>query len=420
VWYSTDGGDSWDSATKAPSGSGPTYVVMADDFTSGGKAYAATSGSESAVSRTVDGGITWNQTGLIDTTMNTIIDLALAPGDSEDNTLFMLTWGGEHSLWRSLDEATTWERVFSSTLPEVNGLSRVALSPQYGIESQVVFLAGTSNGNSVIWNSGDGGQTFSRSGQAAPYPIDIWAAVSDDILVIGSYDGSAGLVYRTTNRGRSYPDETAVGSEPLSSIALLPNYDQDETILIGNTNGWVYLSQDDGTSFEPLPLDATLSPLTGSVTVAFDPEFSSNNTLYAASSSPDEGIYRFALDSSTRWENIDTPAGGMLGQLAVSVGGTLYAVNFKADGGMERCLNPTYSLGPTFETVTRGLDDGATLTNLWQRGNRLWSIDTTNVKLMTFTDSLTLPVTLSSPADTAPGIGNIINDHQLLRHSGPI
>jgi len=410
VWYSTDGGDSWDSTTKAPSGSGPTHVVMTEDFIGNGRAYAATSSSESAVSVTLDGSVTWNQIGLIDTTIDAIIDLAPAPNDSEENSLFMLTWGGEHSLWRSPDEANKWERVFSSTLPEVNSLSQVELSPQYGIESQVVFLAGTSEGNPVIWKSADNGQTFSHSGRAAPYPIDIWAVVNDTTLFIGSYDGSNGLVYRSTNSGRSYSAETVVGSEPLSSIALSPNYEQDETILIGNTNGWVYLSQDDGTFFEPLPPDATLPPFTGSVTVAFDPEFESNDTVYAASSSPDEGVYRFILGNSTKWENIDRPAGGMPGQLAVSADGTLYATSFETDGGMERSLNPTYSLGPTFETVTRGLDDGAALINLWLRGNRLWSIDTTNVKLMTFTDSLTLPVTLTSPADTAPGIGNIIND----------
>jgi hypothetical protein len=102
----------------------------------------------------------------------------------------------------------------------------------------------------------------------------------------------------------------------------------------------------------------------------------------------------------------------MIGQLIVSADDTLYATNFKADGGMERSINPTYSLGPTFETVTDGLDDGATLTGLWLHHNQLWSIDTTNTRLMTYTDSLTLPVTLTRPQDKAPGIGTI-TDHTI-------
>ena len=101
----------------------------------------------------------------------------------------------------------------------------------------------------------------------------------------------------------------------------------------------------------------------------------------------------------------------------VSTDGTLYAANLKADGGIERCLNPTYPLGPTFEAVTRGLEDGATLFGLWLYDNQLWSIDTQNTRLMTYTDSLTLPITLTSPPDQAPGIGikNIRLEWETLR-----
>ena len=76
---------------------------------------------------------------------------------------------------------------------------------------------------------------------------------------------------------------------------------------------------------------------------------------------------------------------------------------------MERCLNPTYPLGPTFETVTRGLSDNVTLWRLWQCDNRLWSVDTFNTWLMTYNDSLAQPVTLASPPEKASGVGTIIN-----------
>ena len=409
VYYSTDDGDSWDTPDKAPSGDGPTYVVMADDFAESGRAYAVVSGTGSAFSHTVDGGVTWNQVSLIDTDIQTILDLAPSPDYSEDNTLFMLTWGGEHSLWRSLNGGARWERVFSSNLANVESISMVELSPQYGEGKEVVFIAGASNGNPAIWKSTDNGQSFSRR-RVAPLTIDIWAVVDDTTLFVGGYDDSNGLLYSTSNSGLNYSDEVVVGDQSLSSIALSPDYDEDETILVGNSNGWVYWSDDNGDSFEPLPLDAVSPPLTGSVTVAFDPDFSSNSTIYAASDTADEGIHRFIIDTSTKWKSIDSPTGGMLKQVRVSADGTLYATNFKVDGGMERSLNPTYSLGPTFETVTRGLDDGATLIELWLRDNTLWSIDSTNIKLMTFTDSLTLPVTLTSPADKAPGIGTIIDD----------
>ncbi len=408
VYFSSDGGRNWTRSTKPPTGQSNTYVVMAPDFADSGRTYAATSGNESAFSYTVDSGVTWNQVGLIDTTITDIIDLSPSPGYSQDDTLFMLTWGGEHSLWRSLNGGAGWERILSSTLAYVDQIDRVGLPPQYSHTSPVVFITGTSNGNPAIWKSTDNGQTFG-SPRATPRPIDTWAVVNDTTLFIGSFDGSNGLVYRTTNSSLTYSAGTIAGSQSLNSIALSPDYDEDETILVGNTNGWVYWSDDKGSSFEPLPPDATSSPFTNLVTVAFDPGYSKNNTVYAASNTADEGIYRFIIGSRTAWENIDRPAGGMVSQLIVSPDGILYATNSKADGGMERCLNPTYPLGPTFETVTRGLDDGAKLTGLWLADSKLWATDAATGRLMAYTDSLALPITLISPTDKTSGIGTIIN-----------
>jgi len=122
VYYSSDGGDSWDTPEKTPTGDGPTCLVMADDFAESGRAYAVVSGSGSAFSHTVDGGVTWNQMSLIDTDIQTILDLAPSPNYSQDNTLFMLTWGGEHSLWRSLNGGEGWERLYSSALTNVDSI----------------------------------------------------------------------------------------------------------------------------------------------------------------------------------------------------------------------------------------------------------------------------------------------------------
>ncbi len=410
VWYSPDDGQSWNLSPKAPSGDGLTYVVMAPDFADSGVAYAATGGTESAFSLSRDGGWTWNQTSLIDTKISDIVDLAPSPSYSQDNTLFMLTHGtgGEDSLWRSLNGGTSWERVYTSALAYVQSIDRLELAPQYDDDNQVVFIAGTSIGIPAIWRSADNGQNF--TGRTPPLPIDAWAVVDTTTLFIGSYDGSNGLVYSTTDSGLTYSQGVEAGSQSLNSIALSPFYDEDETILVGNKDGWVYWSEDNGESFEPLPLDATSSPLSGQITVAFDPKYGSNNTVYAASNTPDEGIYRFIVGTSDDWENIASPAGGMMGPMIVATEGTLYAANSTADGGMERCLNPTYPLGPTFEAVTKGLEEGATLIGLWLHDHQLWSIDTTNTKLMTYTDSLTQPVVLTSPPNQAPGAGTIIDN----------
>lgn len=413
IYFSADGGETWKRSRKEPTGESRTFVLVAPDSGNTVRAYAATSGDESAISISQDHGDTWNQLSLIDTGISNLVDLAPSPGYRQDNTLFLLTFGDEHSLWRSRDVGNAWERVFAGSLAEVDSLKLVALPPQYGDGSPTVFLAGNSDGLPAVWKSADGGQSFRRRftrdpATGATFAIDAWAVADDNTLFIGS----SGKVYRTANGGFSYSEGAAAGSQSLNSVALSPGYAQDKTILVGNRYGWVYLSDDNGASFGPLPAGATAAPLTDFLSVAFDPAFERNRTVYAASSTAGAGVYRFVIGTSADWERIDgtLPAAAELSRLVVAGDGTMYAARADDDGGMERCLNPAYSLGPTFETVTRGLGDGAALYGIWQSDHRLWSLDTANNRLMTFHDTLTSPVKGASPDNAASGTGNL-NDH---------
>jgi hypothetical protein len=236
--------------------------------------------------------------------------------------------------------------------------------------------------------------------------VDVWAVVDENSWFIG---GGEGTVYFTANSGLSYSQMGEAGEQPLNSMALSPNYSEDGNLLVGNKDGWVYWSGDNGEYFEPLPLDTLSVPLSGRITVAFDPDYGDNGTLYAASDSADEGIYRFIIGDSD-WKQIASPEGGRMGQVVLSAEGTLYAANFDADGGMERCLNPTYPLGPSFESVSRGLEDGAKLVGLWLRGQQLWSIDSANNMVVSYIDSLAAPVVLTSPSDGEAGVGILIEN----------
>ena len=92
VYRSQDGGESWRKSTKPPTGGDQTYVLLAPNFNASSMAYAATSGSESAISITRNAGGTWNQIGLIDTEISMIVDLSHSPRHGQDNMLFMLTY----------------------------------------------------------------------------------------------------------------------------------------------------------------------------------------------------------------------------------------------------------------------------------------------------------------------------------------
>ncbi|MFH1652267.1 MAG: hypothetical protein ABID87_09250 [Chloroflexota bacterium] len=412
--FSTDSGKSWTRSRKEPTGSGQTRVLLPAEGTS----YAATSGSGSAFSISRDRGTTWNQSGLIDTAMDALLHLAPSPHYEEDSTLFLLTFGnGAESLWRTADGGGSWERIFAAGLANVDSLSLVALSPQYGPDSRVLFLAGVSNSRPAVWKSTDDGVNFNRRLALDPddgtlLNIDTWAVVDNDTLFLGTFDGSNGKIYRTENSGFFYSRGAKVGNQSLSAIVLSPDYRLDQTLLVSNSHGWVHWSEDGGSSFTPLPADAATAPLTGIISVATDPDFARNRTVYAASRTSNAGISRFVIGSSNEWESIDgnLPAGSTLEQVVVSTAGTLYAANSQDDAGMERSLNPAYSLGPTFESVARGLSDGATLTGLWQYGNRLWAMDTTHNWLVTFVDSLTGPCLPNTPESHTLGLG-AVTDH---------
>jgi photosystem II stability/assembly factor-like uncharacterized protein len=421
TYVSADGGITWIRSLKPPTGGSVTGVLIAPDFATTGKMYAVTGGDGSAFSLSRDTGVTWNQISLVDAAIESIIDLAPSPNYSQDGAIFMITFGsGPYSggLWCSRDGGDSWERTLANSSDTMENLSRVALPPEYGDSCQTVFVAGSSRGRTAIWESTDDGQTYQRRFARDPtgggsLNIDTWAIVDKTTILIGSYDGSQGMVYKSINRGLTFARGMPAGSQPLHDIALSPDYARDGIVLVGNSNGRVYMADNGSTSFELLSGDTAALPFSGVVTVACDPSFGNNRTVYAASDSPGSGIYRFVVGESTAWVNIDDgpPAGAIFDHLILAEDGTFYAADAMAGGGLERCLNPT-SASPAFETVVRGLSSGATLYGLWQADHRIWSVDTTGARLMTYEDTLTVPPLLVAPDNEASAAGNLI-DHSV-------
>ena len=162
TYFSSDAGLTWSSSNKPPTGTTVTGVLLAPDFLTSGLAYTATSGAESAFSISRDKGYTWVQTGLIDTTITNIRDLAVSANYQQDSTLFLVTSGVQYSLWSSYNGGIRWERLFSSALPQVDRINLVSLSPQFN-QNKTIFLSGMSQGAPVFWISRDGGQNFLRT-----------------------------------------------------------------------------------------------------------------------------------------------------------------------------------------------------------------------------------------------------------------
>ena len=429
VYFSEKDGTNWKRCIKSqsPSGQHITRVLLDSDFTTNNRIYAASTGTESGLSCSADRGTTWNQISLIDTKISSgcIADLAVSPRYSDDLTMFMLTLDTNHlvhSVWRTENGGKYWERVFSSNVNNGDYIEKIDISPLYGATEEVLYLAGTSNGTSVIWKTTDKGKTFTI--RNTPLKIDEWVIVNDEEFLIGCYDGYNSLVYRSSDSGQTYSKGALAGKAIVTSISVSPEYTRDGVILAGNADGEVYCSEDSGLNFRLLPADSETSPINGRVFVAFDPGFPVNHIVYATGDMVNNGIYRFTIDRSDEWGKIDEtlPDGGLIRGLRVSRRGVLYAINAqtvsKLDkrGGLERSLDPASQLSPVFETIVEGLNIDSVLYGIWLVEDRVWTIDRTNTRLLTYHDTMASPVVLRSPVDGNAGIDtdNILLDWEEL------
>jgi len=415
IYFSNDAGDTWSSADKPPTGDSETFVLMAPDFAASGTAYAVTVGEESAFSISRDKGVTWNQTGLIDTRFMTILDLAVSPKYNQTSELFLITASVYSSLWYRSSGGQNWERIFCDYGIAEDRIDRILLSPHYPVNKRVLLGR---TGYPFIWQSTDGGQSFLKSCLEDPSTLsqvnlDVWGISSDEILFIGSFNGENSIVYQTAPQELTFVDSGKAGEQALNSLVFSPNYDTDGTIMVGNVCGGIFGSNNRGRTFEPCwNPDTGKFPFSGNVTLAFNSNFNQNNTIYAASNAENEGIYRFVTGISIDWERIDNtlPVGAKIGQIVASESGALYAINSQAvntalnEGGLKRSLNPATSQSSVFETITSGLSEGTVLKNLWIQDNNMWTVDTTSTKLLTYTDTLSSPVILTSPASSTPGL----------------
>lgn len=194
IYVSRDSGKNWKVCNKAPTGGAITGIVPAADFSTTGKVFTATDGTESAFSVSRDAGLTWNQAGLIDTqiAVNDISDIIPSPGYDTDRTIFLLATGTKYHLFRSVDGGTGWERIMSSALPGVDSFKIARLTPAYSKDHRVIFLSGISGGTPAIWRSADAGENWSKT--AVPFTIDVMAVVDDNTLLAGGFTGGSAYV----------------------------------------------------------------------------------------------------------------------------------------------------------------------------------------------------------------------------------
>jgi len=404
VWASFDDGDNWDDTDKAPSGGGPTYVAMDEDFDEdAGLAWAVTDDPEGAVSLTEDGGVTFNQISLIDTDIDWVTDIALG---SDSWVVTRDTSATTSSLFRNDGD---WERVWSSSVSGGDYFDLVVISPE---SEDCLFVAGSEEfswGTEDVYRTTDNGQDWDEL-RFQPDEIqwhDAFLVIDDDTLIVGGTDGEVHFTDRYGQRAwdtNDVSDDSGVG---VYSIAASPAVDNDDTLICGLENSEVWISEDLGDDWDQVG-DAL--PDVGKTFVAFDPGFATSgadgeNRIYAAA---DDNAYKFkdVTDSDGAWSEFTGADGAGLdwvSGIAVGDDGTLYVLDYQDGNGMARSPDP-YITTPVFEligTTAHELDSNAELTNmqLASGSNIIYATDIEDAKIWRYEDTMAVSPTLTSPSN---------------------
>ncbi|MCK4403026.1 MAG: C2H2-type zinc finger protein [Dehalococcoidia bacterium] len=308
----------WKGATKKPSGQAYALVAFTPD---GDKAYAITAGEgkgtypsdESAFSVSLDNGKCWNQLGLIDTDIDFISDMAASPDCSVTYLATMNTDEGSDSedqicncdsVWMKDANATeyagVWQRIYHKAL---GGHGLLRLSPEHD-DGDVVYW-GAMGTSALYWAESKGICKWSTK-DAPTISIEDFALADDDTLYV--INNSDDLVKWTEAKGDWF---SAVDHKAYTghTIAVLGDY-----VLVGGSTGSVGYSDDAGSSFSRLGDKGELGLADGHVHVALDTYFTDNNTVYAAISGGDQGIWRWVVDDSTSWSDLHAePSNAQLG-----------------------------------------------------------------------------------------------------------
>jgi hypothetical protein len=337
----------WSSASKVPTGLSNCLVAYAPDGKTG---YASTAGTpwddqspdESAfsVSTEEEVGKYWNQVGLIDTNIDAITDAAVNP---PCGTIWLFSINddgcGCDSVWSSTDDGASYMRVWCADLagsPEV-GLIRPAPEEE---EISTVYLVDQGT-KSLYWNDDSGITDWTKRTVATLDDIMDLAVEAEDTIYAVDSDADVAMSDKRGAPGSwsAAEDAKLAAGEGGHTIVAV-----DGHVLVGGDKGSVSYSDDSADSFSRLGEKGELGS-SGLVHVAFDSYFKTNDTVYAAVTDGDQGVWRWVVDDSTSWKDLKATAQDYYGIVLdrdnpmtdASNGGVLYAVY---DGGVARWLSP--------------------------------------------------------------------------------
>lgn len=246
IWKSTDAGLNWTTLIDELPQIGVSGIAI--DYNDSNIIYIATGDDDAGdsfsvgVYKSIDGGITWSQTGLNPTNSpNRMNDIYIHPTDS--NILWVATTSG---LYKTTDAGDNW------TLTQSENIRDVKLKP--GDPNTIYAVS-----SSVFYKSTDGGDSFSSSTTGLPTSstrlvIDVTPANSDVVYVISagsnsSYQG----IFKSIDSGDTFVEKANTtnifeSNQAWFDLALAVSDTNENEIYVGVLNIWKSTSGGDSFS----------------------------------------------------------------------------------------------------------------------------------------------------------------------------
>ncbi len=291
IWKSTDSGTTWTPLSDYlpqigvsgiaidPTNSNIIYIATGDD--DAGDSYSI------GVLKSIDGGLTWNPTGLqFFSSGNTSNEIYIHP--TNPNILWVATSQG---LYKTTNGGTTW-------LNKLNGdIKDLKLKPN---NPDIIYATSTSS----FYKSIDGGENFTQISNGLPafsnrLLIDVTPANENLVLAL-STDGSGMFqgVYKSTDSGNNFVrtnefDDILNSGQTWFNLALTVSETDENIVFVGALDVWK--STDGGDDF--IKINSWFLPSQSTYTHA-DIHFLRyfNGNLYCGS---DGGIYKSTNDGNS-------------------------------------------------------------------------------------------------------------------------
>lgn len=449
LWHSIDGGNTWTSNTDNiaqvigctdiaidPANSNIMYLATGDG--DGGDTYTV------GVLKTIDGGLTWNTTGLtfypgnvrqmsrilIDPSNSNNITVATSGGIYHSNdaaVTFTLAQAGSFKdmelkpgtpsimyaagteFFRSSNGGLTWTKI-TSGLPAAATLSRIAIAVSPADPNYVYLLIGLAApnyGTEGFYKSTNGGTSFSKTGTPANIGTQQWYDLAiaasptnvNEVIIAGQYQtGNAGGVMRSTNAGSSF-SLIATGNT-INSTTSGVHTDYHDVVYASGTqiyitsDGGIYGSSNNGTSWTNLNNNLAISQMYG-----FGQSTTNANLTIQGWQDNGTNIY------DGTWQQ--TMGGdGMLAFISKSNDNNMWGSQY--NGSLNRSTNGgnTWSgitgISETGAWVTPWIEDPVTSNTLWAGFVNVWKSTNggaTWTKKSTFTNTAALNAIAVSPAN---------------------